>query len=504
MSIYCNLPKTRSRTCCHPSSQISTKEIDKQRNNCGPTIILGDLNCPRINWSNYATSDSTNVDNLFHSYIIRNGFVQCINEPTRGGNILDVVCINEPVLIRDIHVEAPFSNSDHETILFDIDTPSSESTITQTNSSKHYIWSKADYDIMTKFLNTINWSELFTTNFNPDDIWKAFCKILDKAIELSVPAVTTCNISKRNIKRYPRPIQDLFTRKLAVWRFWRADHNNQSLRQQYNKLNAECRRAVRDYEISRENNIIQSNDLGKFYRYVNGKMTCRSGIGSLKSKSGIIVTSDAEKADILNDYFTSVCTKDNGIIPPFNVQLPTGAVLDTVSFDIPKLIKAIKKIKNKNKISSGPDGYPIKLLTTVAPALLEPLSLMYNSFMSVGKMPTSWKTATVTPIYKKGRPSDPSNYRPISQTSVFCKLMERVIVADITEYLLKHKLLNPSQHGFLARRSTLTNLLECTSDWTMSIDCRRISTVIYIDFSKAFDSVCHTKLLSKLATYGIT
>ncbi len=85
-------------------------------------------------------------------------------------------------------------------------------------------------------------------------------------------------------------------------------------------------------------------------------------------------------------------------------------------------------------------------------------------------MPLAWKTAIVTPFYKKGSSSDPANYRPISQTSVFCKLMERVITAEMTDYLLKNNVISKHQNGFLSRRSTATNLLECLSDWTLAID----------------------------------
>ena len=83
-------------------------------------------------------------------------------------------------------------------------------------------------------------------------------------------------------------------------------------------------------------------------------------------------------------------------------------------------------------------------------------------------------------------------------------MLERVIVADIVDYLLKNKLLNHQQHGFLAKRSTLTNLLESTFDWILAVDNRRVEAVIYVDFSKEFDSVCHSKLIAKLTAYGIT
>jgi len=82
-------------------------------------------------------------------------------------------------------------------------------------------------------------------------------------------------------------------------------------------------------------------------------------------------------------------------------------------------------------------------------------------------------------------------------------MMERVVAADMTYYLLTNKLLNASQHGFLSRRSTLTNLLESVNDWTLSIENKLLNRVAYIDFSRAFDSVSHAKLLHKLKSYGI-
>jgi hypothetical protein len=124
--------------------------------------------------------------------------------------------------------------------------------------------------------------------------------------------------------------------------------------------------------------------------------------------------------------------------------------------------------------------------------------------MSIGKVPSSWKKAIVTPIYKKGLASRPENYRPISQTSIFCKLMERIVSQDLTDHLNSQGLLSEKQHGFIKGRSTLTNLLESVSDWTLALDNKRTTSVIYIDFSRAFDMVSHPKLLSKLRSYNIS
>ena len=78
----------------------------------------------------------------------------------------------------------------------------------------------------------------------------------------------------------------------------------------------------------------------------------------------------------------------------------------------------------KSNASAGPDGIPPILLKKIAPSLVTPLSLLFSSFLSFGQVPAAWKSAIVTPIYKNGLASDPANYRPISLTSVFCKLMK--------------------------------------------------------------------------------
>ena len=156
----------------------------------------------------------------------------------------------------------------------------------------------------------------------------------------------------------------------------------------------------------------------------------------------------------------------------------------------------------KGKMTCDPEGYSPYLIKQIISALADPLSLLFNSFFSVEDIPSSWRKAIITPIYKKGPSSDPANYRPVSLTSVFGKLMERVVASEMLHYLLKNRVLSADQHGFLSKRSTLTNLLESVNDWSISIENKFHNQVAYIDFSRAFDSVSHPKLLHKLKSYG--
>jgi len=126
--------------------------------------------------------------------------------------------------------------------------------------------------------------------------------------------------------------------------------------------------------------------------------------------------------------------------------------------------------------------------------------------MLVGQVPQAWKWATVTPVFTGGIASDPSNYRPISLTSIFSKLTERVIVLDMLHYCRQRGLITKQQHGFLAKRSTVTDMRSCMNDWTCAL-MNTLSVAVaymYIDFHKAFDSVCHAKLFCKLQSIGFT
>ena len=106
-------------------------------------------------------------------------------------------------------------------------------------------------------------------------------------------------------------------------------------------------------------------------------------------------------------------------------------------------------------------------------------------------------------MFKKGNRSKADNYRPISLTSSFCRIFESIIFKKIFKHLQSNHLLTPNQFGFLPRRSACSQLLTCLHQWLISYSSNLTANVIYTDFSKAFDSVSHTKLLEVLISYGI-
>lgn len=155
-------------------------------------------------------------------------------------------------------------------------------------------------------------------------------------------------------------------------------------------------------------------------------------------------------------------------------------------------------------MSAGPDGFPPLFFKKLASCLTKPLCILYNNIFKCEILPTVWKHALVTPVFKKGKSSLVENYRPISLTCVSCKVFESVIKSNLVKFLLDNRLLNSAQHGFISDHSTCTNLLESLNDWTINIRNGSYTRVAFIDFAKAFASVCHSKLLYKLSCLGIS
>ena len=133
-----------------------------------------------------------------------------------------------------------------------------------------------------------------------------------------------------------------------------------------------------------------------------------------------------------------------------------------------------------------------------------PVTLL-NKTMEYGKIPKEWKQANVSPIFKKGQKHLAENYRPITLTSVVCKLMETVVKQKIMAHLIDLDLLSSKQFGFISSRSTTTQLLnyldKCIK--VMVIEVIGVVDSIYLDFANAFDSVTHQRLIMKIESYSI-
>jgi hypothetical protein len=131
------------------------------------------------------------------------------------------------------------------------------------------------------------------------------------------------------------------------------------------------------------------------------------------------------------------------------------------------------------------------------------LTILFNKSVTTGIVPSDWRTANVSPVYKKGQKYNPENYRPISLTCICCKLLEHLIAKHIMSHADTHNILYPLQHGFRTGRSCETQLLEFFDDVTLNMENGKQTDILVMDFSKAFDKFSHSLLLHKLHYYGI-
>ena len=260
------------------------------------------------------------------------------------------------------------------------------------------------------------------------------------------------------------------------------------------------RSGVLSFTCDFEGRLINSGNVGRFYSYANKKFSSRSGIGPIQDRGGRFSIDPRDQSELFNHYFSSVFTNDNNLLPEFNRRCDVDVSMENIVFD-PNLV--FKRLKRLNKNSSpGPDGLSSNLLTNLSPALSYPLALIYEKFFIHHYVPPVWKLAYIRPILKSGDSSLVSNYRPISLTCILSKVMESVIKDQMMDFLLSNNLISKHQHGFLSGKSTCTQLLESLQDWIVALRAKSCVDVVYIDFSKAFDSVVHSKLCLKLAAYG--
>jgi len=271
--------------------------------------------------------------------------------------------------------------------------------------------------------------------------------------------------------------------KRKVYGMWK---EGQATWEEYRHVVKACRDATRKAKAHLELKLardVKTNEKG-FFNYISSKRKTRDNVGLLLTEVDVLVMEDAAKAKLLNAFFASVFSAKAGPQESQALEVREEAYRED---DLPLVKEDCVRDHLTNldaHKSMGPDEMHPQVLRELADVIVEPPSIIFERSWRTGEVPEDWRKANVTPIFKKGKKEDSGNYRPVSLTSTPGKVMEQLILKVIIKQGEEKKVIGSYQ----------------PAGW---VDEGRAMDVVYLDFSKAFDTVSHNILISKLRKCGM-
>ena len=367
-------------------------------------------------------------------------------------------------------------------------------------------WHKGNYRAISSSLENVDW-DIELAYLSADESYKHFLGIVHGLVDVFVPDKSAH--SKQRTPWLKKPPSSLISRRHIAWQSYkksRREHGRRSpdavaayasfrlINSRYRSFTVSCQAA---YE---ESLMLRSKDDPKLlHSYIRNKKVGSPAVGPIRLNSGSLTDSPEEMVEVFAYSFSSVFTKNCPSNPSPHQQYE--GIIDNITFPVKHVHKALECLDGNSAM--GPDNINPLMLKSCASQLAYPLHLIFSRAIREGQLPSDWKSSLVIPIFKNGARYDPLNYRPISLTSVCCKTFERLLCQHLTNYLESHMILSPHQFGFRASRSTSHQLLLVYDHVSKHVDEGRVVDVVLFDFSKAFDVVVHSLLLTKLRCIGI-
>ena len=354
---------------------------------------------------------------------------------------------------------------------------------------------RANFDNVRSALSASNFSEVYVAP-DVDSAWTKFKGIFMNVINKYIPTVKIKDCSAP--AWIDAEVRHLRNKKETAWRRAKREDSPESWAS-FRKLRNRLKNMIHDKHTDYINSFgttIEDNPK-RFWSFFRSKTQTRSLPQVVKNQS--TSASDArEKAQLFNSYFYSVFTHpaDNPVLPDIptfeheslgNIQIEELDLLDILNdLDISK--------------ATGPDGISPRLLKECAVEIVSPLCHIFNLSLTSGKLPKDWSRANVVPVFKKGDKQLVENYRPVSLLCICDKIMERAVFNIVFPHIFNR--IHHLQHGFVKGRSTSTQLLSVFHEISSIMDGAGQVDMLYLDFSKAFDSVSHNLLIHKLQSFG--
>ena len=450
-------------------------------------ILLGDFNINFFDTSHPLFSKLTLVSNSL-------SLTQVVTVPTHVtstcSSLIDLVFLSTHSNLIFCETVAPLSNSDHLGLSLAVSAVKAKCN-PKRSGRKIWRYALADYDLAHEMLDAIDWSALFQSS-DVNTCWALWHTKFLQVMEACIPQSVLK--ARKNLPWLTKSVIQAMRRRNSLFRAAKRSDGDDL----WNKYKTVRNQVVALLRLNKEQYFhnLQFSTSREFWKAIKVLNKQDSTIPTLWDDN-TPVTSDSGKADLLNRYFHDCF---NHSFPPLKDLTPLdpnscpASILCTEE-QVTELLQSLNPTK-----STGLDGVSATMLKSTATAIAPSLTKLFNISIATGCFPKDWKCARITPIFKSSDPSLPKNYRPISILPIVSKLLERHVHSLVFRHLLQNCPISPFQWGFMPRRSTTSALCTLVHDWLSQLDNGNEICSIFFDVRKAFDSVPHSRLMSKLST----
>ena len=513
-------------------------EIDDFIFNLDPNenlLIIGDLNMNML--------EGCNLNHNLLNYLVNNNLSQQINQPTRictkyyektnqlkcSESILDVV-INNNDFISETHVlDCPFS--DHKFVQINLKIETKKKLENQFIIGRNY--SIKNIDEITRRINELDLNLVTVNSSNADERWNKMREEVLNIINEIAPKKEIRISTNKSIPWLDVELSEAKSRRDKAHKIY--------LKSKREKKPTELQDFLTFDEFKKEHNQLVKTKMIKYFKdtspkdFKNSKIFWEFYSNTIKLNSS--KSTNNAPTTIINDTQTGTNPEEiSEMFSLFFTSLTSESTIDRLESKVfiektfdeinEKRVKSNLKALNCEKFeflpvnpdqvqqlidnlseTSGPGitGISSKIIKAASAKLVPFITQLFNDCIENNIVPTEWKTAVVTPIYKKkGNQNDINNYRGISVLPPLAKIFEKILAAQIIDHLNRNNLLFNGQHGFRADHSCETALHELISDMNLIRSVREVGLFFFIDFKKAFDLVDPDLLLTKLKQYGFS